>query len=76
VGSSSADALGGVTVTAPSKYHDEIIPLVFIRTKYGEPIVIMDFRRTIQKALCLSPPDALGVQAVAVDGAALVADLA
>jgi hypothetical protein len=31
----------GVTHTAPSKYHDEIISLVFIHTKYGEPIVIM-----------------------------------
>jgi hypothetical protein len=47
---------GGVTHTAPSKYHDEIISLVFIHTKYGEPIVIMDFRRAIQKALCLTPP--------------------
>jgi hypothetical protein len=37
----------GVTQTAPGKYHDEIILLVFIHTKYGEPIVIMDFRRTI-----------------------------
>ena len=46
----------GATHTAPSKYHDEIISLVFIHTKYGEPIVIMDFRRAIQKVLCLSPP--------------------
>jgi hypothetical protein len=29
---------------------------VFIHTKYGEPIVIMVFRCTIQKLLCLSPP--------------------
>jgi hypothetical protein len=47
---------GGATHTAPSKYHDKIISLVFFHTKYGEPIVIMDFRRTIQKVLCLSPP--------------------
>ena len=46
----------GVTHTASSKYHDEIISLVFIHTKYGEPIVIMVFRRAIQKVLCLSPP--------------------
>jgi hypothetical protein len=38
---------GGATHTAPSKYHDEIISLVFIHTKYGEPIVIMVFRRAI-----------------------------
>jgi hypothetical protein len=44
------------THTAPSKYHDEIIPLAFIYTKYGEPIVIMGFRRAIQKVLCLIPP--------------------
>jgi hypothetical protein len=49
---------GGVTHTAPSKYHDEIIPLVFIHTKYGEPIVIIVFRCTIQKVLCLTPPRA------------------
>jgi hypothetical protein len=49
---------GGVTHTAPSKYHDEIISLAFIHTKSGEPIVIMVFRRTIQKVLCLSPPRA------------------
>jgi hypothetical protein len=47
--------LGGVTHPAPSKYHDEIISLVFIHTKYGEPIVIMVFRRAIQKVLCWSP---------------------
>jgi ankyrin repeat protein len=47
---------GGVTHPAPSKYHDEIIPLAFIHTKFGEPIVIMVFRRAIQKVLCLSPP--------------------
>jgi hypothetical protein len=47
---------GGVTHTAPSKYHDEIISLVFIHTKYGEPIAIMVFRCTIQKVLCLSHP--------------------
>jgi hypothetical protein len=47
---------GGVTHPASSKYHDEIISLVFIHTKYGEPIVIMVFRRTIQKVLCLTPP--------------------
>ena len=46
---------GGVTHTAPSKYHDGIIPLAFIHTKYGEPIVIMVFRRAMQKALCLTP---------------------
>jgi hypothetical protein len=49
---------GGVTHTAPSKYHDEISWLVFIHTTYGEPIVIMVFRCTIQKVLCLSPPGA------------------
>jgi hypothetical protein len=48
---------GGLTHTAPSKYHDEIISLAFIRTKYGEPIAIMVFRRAMQKARCLSPPD-------------------
>jgi hypothetical protein len=48
--------VGGVTHTAPSKYHDEIISLVFIHTKYGEPIVIMVFRRAIKKVLCLTPP--------------------
>jgi hypothetical protein len=42
---------GGVTHTTPSKYHAEIISLVFIHTKYGEPIVIMVFRCTIQKIL-------------------------
>jgi hypothetical protein len=47
---------GGVTHTAPSKYRDEIISLVFFHTKYGEPIVIMVFRRAIQKVHCLSPP--------------------
>ena len=49
---------GGVTHTAPSKYHDKIISLAFIHTKSGEPIhvVIMVFRRTIQKVRCLSPP--------------------
>jgi hypothetical protein len=46
----------GGTHTAPRKYHDEIISLVFIHTKYGEPIVIMVFRRAIQTVLCLSPP--------------------
>ena len=45
----------GATHTAPSKYHDEIISFVFIHTKYGEPIVIMVFRRAIQKVLCLTP---------------------
>jgi hypothetical protein len=54
-----AAAVGGVTRTAPSKYHDEIISLVFIHTKYGEPIVIMVFRCTMQKVLCLSPPAAV-----------------
>jgi hypothetical protein len=49
---------GGATQTAPSKYHDEIISLVFIHTKYGEPIVIMVFRRAMQKARCLTPPAA------------------
>jgi hypothetical protein len=44
--------------TDASKYHDEIISLAFIHTKYGEPIVIMVFRCTIQKVLCLSPPRA------------------
>jgi hypothetical protein len=46
----------GVTHTAPSKYHDEIISLVFIHTKYGESYVIMVFRCAIQKVLCLTPP--------------------
>jgi hypothetical protein len=46
--------VGGVTHTASSKYHDEIIILVFIHTKYGEPIVIMVFRCTIQKVLFLT----------------------
>jgi hypothetical protein len=41
---------GGVTHTAPSKYHDGIISLAFIHTKSGEPTVIMVFRRAIQKA--------------------------
>jgi hypothetical protein len=54
------DEQGGVTHTAPSKHHDEIISLVFIHTKYGEPIVIMVFRRAIQVVLCLSPPDEHG----------------
>jgi hypothetical protein len=53
------DPLGGATHTAPSKYHDEIISLVFIHTKDGVPIVIMVFRCAIQKALCLAPPDPL-----------------
>jgi hypothetical protein len=48
---------GGGTHTAPSKYHDEIVSLAFIHTKYGEPIVIMGFRCTIQKVLCLTPPE-------------------
>jgi hypothetical protein len=48
---------GGVTHTAPRKYHNEIIPLAFIHTKYGEPIVVMVFRRAIQKVLCLTPLD-------------------
>ena len=47
---------GGVTHPASSKYQDEIISFAFIHTKSGEPIVIMVFRRAIQKALCLSPP--------------------
>ena len=47
---------GGVTHAAPSKYHDENVSLAFIYTKYGEPIVIMAFRRAMQKALCLTPP--------------------
>jgi hypothetical protein len=47
---------GGVAHTAPSKYHDEIISLVFIHTKYGGPIVIMVFRCAMQKVLCLTPP--------------------
>jgi hypothetical protein len=47
---------GGATHTAPSKYHDEIISLECIHTKYGKPIVIMVFRCTIQKVLGLSPP--------------------
>ena len=49
-------AAGGDTHAAPSKYHDEIISLVFFHAKYGEPIVIMDFRCAIQKVLCLTPP--------------------
>jgi hypothetical protein len=50
-------AAGGPhTHTASSKYHDEIISLAFIHTKYGEPIVIMVFRCAIQKVLCLTPP--------------------
>jgi hypothetical protein len=58
---------GGVTHPAPSKYHDEIIAFVFIHTKYGEPIVIMVFRRAIQKGLCLTPPPCPGPEA-AVSG--------
>ena len=46
----------GVTHTASSKYHDEIISFVFIHTEYGEPIVIMVFRCAILKVLCLTPP--------------------
>jgi hypothetical protein len=46
----------GATHTAPSKYHDEIISLVFVHKKYGEPIVIMVFRRAMQKVRCLTPP--------------------
>jgi hypothetical protein len=60
-------AAGGVTHTAPSKYHGEIISLAFIHTKYGEPIVIMVFRRTIQKVLCLSPPPAAAAHLPAPD---------
>ena len=47
---------GGVTHAAPRKYHDEIISLAFIHTKYGEPIAIMVFRRAILKVLCLTHP--------------------
>jgi hypothetical protein len=32
-----------------------LFSIVFIHTKYGEPIVIMVFRRAIQKVLCLTP---------------------
>jgi serine/threonine protein kinase len=51
-----APEVGGATHTAPSKYHDEIISLAFIHTKYGEPMVTMVVRRAIQKARCLRPP--------------------
>jgi hypothetical protein len=47
-----------ITHPAPREYHDEIISLVCIQTihtKYGEPRVIMVFRRAMQKALCLTP---------------------
>jgi hypothetical protein len=47
---------GGLTLAAPRKYHDEMIPLAFIHTKYGEPIVIMVFRRAMQQVFCLTPP--------------------
>jgi hypothetical protein len=47
---------GGAKHTAPRKYHDEIISLAFIHTKSGEPIVIMVFRRAVQKVLCSTPP--------------------
>ena len=33
----AGDDLGGVTHTAPSKYHDEIIPLAFIHTNMESP---------------------------------------
>jgi hypothetical protein len=55
---------GGVTHIMPSKYHDEMISLVFIHTKYREPIVIMVFRRAIQKALCLTPPGLHGLRSL------------
>jgi hypothetical protein len=57
----SSEVGGGATHTASSKYHDEIIAFVFMHTKYGEPIVIMVFRCTIQTVLCLSPPSEVGL---------------
>jgi hypothetical protein len=53
----------------------EIISLVFIHTKYGEPIVIMDFRRTMQNVLCLSPPCAVRAAKPSLYAALRVADL-
>jgi hypothetical protein len=47
---------GGDTHTAPSKYHDEFISLVFIHTKYGEPIVIMVFSARHTKSALFEPP--------------------
>jgi hypothetical protein len=58
----SSAGQGGVTHPTPSKYHDEIILLAFIHTKYGEPIVIMVFRRAILKVLCLTPPPLYGTR--------------
>jgi hypothetical protein len=47
---------GGRGHTHRVKYHDEIISLAFIRTKYGAPIVIMVFRRAMQKVTVFDPP--------------------
>jgi hypothetical protein len=50
---------GGAGHTAPSKYRDGIVSLVFVHTKYGEPIVVMVFRRAVQTVRCVSPPRAV-----------------
>ena len=64
-GAFATGAQVGVTHTVTSKFHDEINSFVFVYTKYGDPIVIMDFRRAIKKALCgpPTPPPTLMIAA-------------